>query len=275
MALRDRRGREARPVVDADDSLVERFRRKLLDEIDLAELSKLDATQRRIRLERVMGLLVSREGPVMSTGGRADLIRRVVNDALGLGVLEPLLNDPTITEIMVNGADSIYVERFGRLEKVNTKFTSEAQLMQTIDRIVAGVNRRVDEASPMVDARLPSGERVNVVLPPLTINGPTLTIRRFPRPYPMEELVRRGSVSQSAGELLAALVRARRRLRRHRLRQDDHAERLVGLHQRSRAGDHHRGRRRASAPAGPRHLARVAPCQRGGGRRHQHPRPRP
>jgi pilus assembly protein CpaF len=81
--------------------------------------------------------------------------------------------------------------------------------MQTIDRIVAGVNRRVDEASPMVDARLPSGERVNVVLPPLTINGPTLTIRRFPRPYPMEELVRRGSVSQSAGELLAALVRAR------------------------------------------------------------------
>ncbi|MDX6245598.1 MAG: pilus assembly protein CpaF, partial [Frankiales bacterium] len=123
-------------MVDADDSLVERFRRKLLDEIDLAELSKLDATQRRIRLERVMGLLVSREGPVMSTGGRADLIRRVVNDALGLGVLEPLLNDPTITEIMVNGADSIYVERFGRLEKVNTKFTSEAQLMQTIDRIV-------------------------------------------------------------------------------------------------------------------------------------------
>jgi pilus assembly protein CpaF len=210
MALRDRRvGDARRTLTTTDDTILERFRRRLLDEIDLAELSRLDATQRRVRLERVMGLLVSREGPVMSTGARTELIRRVVNEALGLGVLEPLLADRTITEIMVNGADTIYVERFGRIEQVNARFTSNDQLMQTIDRIVAGVNRRVDESSPMVDARLPSGEGVNVVLPPLSLNGPTLTIRRFPRPFSMEELVRRGTLSQPAADLLAAIVRAK------------------------------------------------------------------
>ena len=210
MALRDRRvGDARRTLTTTDDTILERFRRRLLDEIDLAELSRLDATQRRVRLERVMGLLVSREGPVMSTGARTELIRRVVNEALGLGVLEPLLADRTITEIMVNGADTIYVERFGRIEQVNARFTSNDQLMQTIDRIVAGVNRRVDESSPMVDARLRSGERVNVVLPPLSLNGPTLTIRRFPRPFSMEELVRRGTLSQPAADLLAAIVRAK------------------------------------------------------------------
>ena len=158
MALRDRIARDTRAERPQDGgaeaSLVELFRRKLLEEVDLAELSRLDATQRRVRLERVMGLLVSREGPVMSTRARGDLIRQVVNEALGLGVLEPLLADPTVTEIMVNGADTVYVERFGRLERVPVRFTSNDQLLQTIDRIVAGVNRRVDESSPMADARL-------------------------------------------------------------------------------------------------------------------------
>jgi pilus assembly protein CpaF len=210
VGLRDRRKGDVQVAIDnADDQLIERFRRKLLDEVDLAELSRLDATQRRVRLERVMGLLVSREGPVMSPGARAELIRRVVNEALGLGVLEPLLADPTITEIMVNGAGTIYVERFGRLEQVSARFASEDQLLQTIDRIVAGVNRRVDESSPMVDARLPTGERVNVVLPPLALNGPTLTIRRFPRPFSMEELVRRGTLPQPAADLLQAMVRGK------------------------------------------------------------------
>ena len=123
---------------------------------------------------------------MVSRGGRAleaertRLIRQVIDEAIGLGVLEPLLADPTVTEIMVNGTDKIYVERDGRLQRSEITFADEAQLYQTIDRIVSQVNRRVDESSPMVDARLPTGERVNVIIPPLALKGPTLTIRRFP-----------------------------------------------------------------------------------------------
>ncbi len=210
MALINRLGSTERTTEDeGDQSLVDDFRRKLLEEVDLQELTRLDASQRRARLERVMGLLVSREGPVMSVRARNELVRQVVNDALGLGVLEPLLADPSITEIMVNGHEKIYVERFGRLERVAARFSSEAQLLQTIDRIVAGVNRRVDESSPMVDARLPSGERVNVVLPPLSIDGPQLTIRRFPRPFTMDEFITRGTLSPAIVELLSMCVQAR------------------------------------------------------------------
>ena len=210
MALINRLGSTERTTDDkGDQSLVDDFRRKLLEEVDLQELTRLDASQRRARLERVMGLLVSREGPVMSVRARNELVRQVVNDALGLGVLEPLLADPSITEIMVNGHEKIYVERFGRLERVAAQFSSEAQLLQTIDRIVAGVNRRVDESSPMVDARLPTGERVNVVLPPLSIDGPQLTIRRFPRPFTMDEFITRGTLSPAIAELLAVCVQAR------------------------------------------------------------------
>ena len=115
--------------------------------------------------------MVSREGPVLSTAERARLIRRIVDEAVGLGVLEPLLADDSVTEIMVNGTDEIYVERDGRIERADISFSDEAQLFQTIDRIVSTVNRRVDESSPMVDARLPSGERVNVIIPPLALEG--------------------------------------------------------------------------------------------------------
>ncbi len=193
----------------ADDALVANFREKLLDEIDLTELSKLDLHQRRARLERVMAHLVGREGPLLSSRERNSLIRRVVAEALGLGVLEPLLADETITEIMVNGPDSIFVERLGRIEQANARFVSTEQLLQTIDRIVSTVNRRVDESSPMVDARLRTGERVNVILPPLALDGPVVTIRKFPRPFRMDELVNRGTLDESTSELLAACVRAR------------------------------------------------------------------
>ena len=140
--------------------------------------------------------MVSREGPVLTTAERARLIRRIVDEAVGLGVLEPLLADDSVTEIMVNGTDEIYVERAGRIERADISFSDEAQLFQTIDRIVSTVNRRVDESSPMVDARLPSGERVNVIIPPLALKGPTMTIRRFPRLFTIDELVRIRSMDQ-------------------------------------------------------------------------------
>lgn len=192
-----------------DEHLVAVYRAKLLEEIDLAEMSSLAAADRRVRLERVLGHLISREGPVLSTVERTQLIRRVVDEALGLGVLEPLLADPSITEIMVNGPDAVFVERAGRVEQLPLRFASDEQLMQTIERIVSTVNRRVDESNPMVDARLPTGERVNVIIPPLSLTGPTLTIRRFPRAYTLPELIGMGSLDEHMLMLLSAFVRAR------------------------------------------------------------------
>jgi pilus assembly protein CpaF len=153
--------------------------------------------------------MVSREGPVLSTSERTRLIRQVIDEAIGLGVLEPLLADPTVTEIMVNGTDEIFVERDGRLQRADIRFGDEAQLYQTIDRIVSQVNRRVDESSPMVDARLPSGERVNVIIPPLALHGPTITIRRFPRLFTLEQLVGLASIDRPTERLLRAFVRAK------------------------------------------------------------------
>ena len=212
MGLKDLRADADRHGPDTDrqfESFVERYRQRLLEEINLNELSMLDQGQRRSRLERVLARILSREGPMLSGSERAVLIRRVIDDALGLGVLEPLLADPSVTEIMVNGPNDVYVERAGRLEKVPFAFASEEHLYQAIDRIVSTVNRRVDESSPMVDARLAGGERVNVIIPPLALSGPTLTIRRFPQPIPMSAMIEYGSLDQPAALLLAAMVRAR------------------------------------------------------------------
>ncbi|OEV04798.1 CpaF family protein [Streptomyces oceani] len=194
---------------DSTSALVPTYRAKLLEEIDLAEMSTLAPGERRTRLERVLGHIISREGPVLATQDRDSLIRRVVDEALGLGVLEPLLEDTSITEIMVNGPDQIFVERFGRVERVPVQFASDEQLMQTIERIVSTVNRRVDESNPMVDARLPSGERVNVIIPPLSLTGATLTIRRFPRAYKLDELIDLGTLDEQLMLLLASCIRAR------------------------------------------------------------------
>jgi pilus assembly protein CpaF len=185
------------------------FKRKLLEEVEIAELVKLGPSQRRARLESLVAELLSREGPVLSSAARSRLIRQIVDESLGLGVLEPLLADETITEIMVNGPTEVWIERNGNLSRVDARFTGEAELMQTIDRIVSTVNRRVDESSPMVDARLPSGERVNVIIPPLSLVGPVLSIRRFPRAFTFEQLVRMGTVDPDTADLLRSMVRAR------------------------------------------------------------------
>ncbi len=213
MGLRDLRSNVERAAADEEErqfeGYVERYRKLLLQEINLNELSVLDQAQRRTRLERVLARILSREGPMLSGTERGQLIRRVIDDSLGLGVLEPLLADPTVTEIMVNGPRDVYVERAGRLERAQFAFASEEQLYQAIDRIVSTVNRRVDESSPMVDARLAGGERVNVIIPPLALSGPTLTIRRFPAPIPMHRMVEMGAVDQNTALLLASMVRAR------------------------------------------------------------------
>ena len=212
MALRDRvvqpQGGKRQSAGSRED-LVALYRTRLLNEIDLEEVAGLELAQQRARLERVLSRLLSLEGPVMSPRERAWLIKRVIDDAVGLGVLEPLIADHSVTEIMVNGPEDVFIERSGRIERVPTRFTSDAELYQLIDRIVSSVNRRVDESSPMVDARLPGGERVNVIIPPLALDGPTITIRRFPQPFRLPDLVARNSLPQQAADLLGALVAAR------------------------------------------------------------------
>jgi pilus assembly protein CpaF len=141
---------------------------------------------------------------------RRQIVRDITDDILGYGPLEPLLRDESITEVMVNAFDQIYCERGGKLERTQTAFVDNAHLMRIIDKIVSQVGRRVDEASPMVDARLPDGSRVNAIIPPLALKGPTLTIRKFSRdPYTMNDLISFGSVSPKAAQFLAACVKGK------------------------------------------------------------------
>ena len=138
---------------------------------------------------------------------RRQVTREITDDILGYGPLEPFLHDDTVSEVMVNGQDAIYIERSGKIEHTGATFVDDAHLMRIIDKIVSTVGRRIDESSPMVDARLPDGSRVNAIIPPLALRGPTLTIRKFSRdPYTMDDLINFGSLSPKAAQFLAACV---------------------------------------------------------------------
>jgi pilus assembly protein CpaF len=155
------------------------------------------------------------EGELTQLSGaeRHELVRAISADILGLGPIEPYLADPEVTEVMVNGDDAIYVERAGRLYLTESRFIATEHLRQVIERIVAAVGRRIDESSPMVDARLPDGSRVNAIIPPLAVDGPMLTIRKFAvQAYTAEDFVRLGTLSQSAAEFLDACVRGKRNI---------------------------------------------------------------
>jgi pilus assembly protein CpaF len=141
---------------------------------------------------------------------RRQLVREIADDILGYGPLEPLLRDDSVTEVMVNGSDRIYIERNGKIEHAGVTFVDDAHLLRIIDKIVSQVGRRIDEASPMVDARLPDGSRVNAIIPPLSLRGPTLTIRKFSRdPYTMDDLINFGTLTPKAAHFLAACVQGK------------------------------------------------------------------
>ena len=141
---------------------------------------------------------------------RRDIVRQLTDDILGYGPIEPLLRDDSVTEIMVNAYDRVYVERGGKLERTDVRFVDESHVMRIIDKIVSQVGRRVDEASPMVDARLPDGSRVNAIIPPLALNGPTLTIRKFARdPYSINDLISFGTLTARSAQFLAACVKGK------------------------------------------------------------------
>src|SRR5947208_6763577 len=154
--------------------------------------------------------LVENEATALDPETREVLTARIVRLATGLGPLEPLLADPSVDEVMVNGASEVWVERRGRVERSSAAFESETELMHAIERVLAPLGRRVDEASPMCDARLADGSRVNVVVPPLAVDGTCLTIRRFrPHGFSLDDLVANGTLPVSVAAFLADCVRAR------------------------------------------------------------------
>jgi pilus assembly protein CpaF len=141
---------------------------------------------------------------------RKQIVADIADDILGYGPLEPFLRDDSVTEIMVNGSEKVYIERAGKIERTDAAFVDDAHLMRIIDKIVSQIGRRVDESSPMVDARLPDGSRVNAIIPPLALRGPTLTIRKFSRdPYTMDDLIEFGSITSRAAHFIAACVKGK------------------------------------------------------------------
>ena len=179
---------------------------KLGPELDAAETS----AELEPRVRAVVEEQLAADGTPLAREERERVVGEIVDEVLGLGPLEPLLRDDAVTEIMVNGPHGVFVERHGRIEETRAAFANEAHLMRIIDRIVTQMGRRIDEASPMVDARLPDGSRVNVVIPPLSLCGPTVTIRKFARnPFTIDDLVGFGTLTEKSGEFLAACVQGK------------------------------------------------------------------
>ncbi|HEU5015271.1 MAG TPA: CpaF family protein [Roseiflexaceae bacterium] len=186
-----------------------RVQDRLISELD-PKLDLSNAVRVRRQVEDIFNSILDSESIVLSRAERARMFESIAADILGFGPLEPLLNDPEVSEIMVNGPRQIYVERKGRLEKSDIIFNNDEHVMRVIDRIVAPLGRRIDESSPMVDARLPDGSRVNAVIRPISLVGPVLSIRKFKKEgITVEDMIRFGTLTREMAEFLSACVRAR------------------------------------------------------------------
>ena len=201
---------ESRPARDAYQDLKSRIHRRLLDSLDLSNLARISQEVLESEITRAVEGLVHAESVPLNRLERERLIVEVLHETLGLGPLEPLLDDPHLSDILVNGSQQVYVERFGKLELTDVVFKDDAHLMQIIDRIVSKVGRRVDETSPMVDARLPDGSRVNAIIPPVSLTGPVLSIRRFGKdPLQMKNLLDFQTLTPAMADVMMGAVRAR------------------------------------------------------------------
>jgi pilus assembly protein CpaF len=183
---------------------------KLVDKLDLSRVSDLEGDTLRREIRLVVERLCDTENPLLNRMERERLIDEVLDETFGFGPLEVLLKDPTISDILVNGPHKIYVERRGKMERSDVKFRDNDHLLQIIDRIVSKVGRRVDETSPMVDARLPDGSRVNAIIPPLALDGPSVSIRRFgTNPLKLEDLLNYKAFTPEMAMLMEACIKAR------------------------------------------------------------------
>ena len=197
-------------LLDSYQDLKEKVHRRLLDRLDLTKLDTISRDELRLQVREVVESILASEVSPIAGFNRERLIEEILNETFGLGPLETLLNDPTVSDILVNTHKQVYVERFGKLELTKTVFKDDAHLLHVIDRIVSGVGRRIDESSPMVDARLPDGSRVNAIIPPLAIDGPSVSIRKFSvKAITMDELLRYESLTPAMAEVLKSVVRAR------------------------------------------------------------------
>ncbi len=219
MALRERLiGNNApgsNPVSDSSgqhsfQEMKARLHRTLINRMDLTKLSSLTPDQVHAEVSRLAESVLAQEAMPLSVAERERLVNDVQHELFGLGPLEPLLADPTISDILVNAHNTIYIERRGKLEPTNVRFKDDEHLMRVIERIVSSVGRRIDESSPMVDARLQDGSRVNAIIPPLSIDGPVLSIRRFGAdPLKMAALVENKALTKDIADMLQMVVHAR------------------------------------------------------------------
>ncbi len=223
MALRERLVRETLGVAGAGNGngadsngqqdfqeMKSRLHRALINRMDLTKLAALSQDQVHAEVSRLAETVLAQEGMPLSTSDRDRLINDVQHELFGLGPLEPLLKDSTISDILVNSHKTIYIERKGKLEVTNVAFKDDEHLMRVIERIVSSVGRRIDESSPMVDARLSDGSRVNAIIPPLSIDGPVLSIRRFgTEPLRMNALIENKALTKDIADMLEMCVSAR------------------------------------------------------------------
>ncbi len=221
MKLADRIGRGAPKKTGASEdgfladssedmaSIAQRFHKKILDKLDLASISQLEPEELSERLRSIVEQLIKQERIAMSPEEKDALVSHVLDELVGHGPIEILLNDPSVSDVLVNGYDQVYVERAGKLALTDIRFRDEKHLIHTIQRMVARIGRRIDESSPMVDARLPDGSRVNAIIPPLAVDGAALSIRRFSaKALSGEDLVRSGAMSQDMLNYMHIATRA-------------------------------------------------------------------
>jgi pilus assembly protein CpaF len=198
------------PQEEDYSEIAHRVHQRLLQELDLATIAKMEHSRAREAVETAARSILPTAAPSLYGEQKELVVQRVVDEAVGLGPLEPLLRDPSISEVMVNAPNEVYYERDGIIYESDAHFHDADHIMRIVDRILAPLGRRVDEASPFVDARLPDGSRVNVIIPPLIPRSPTVTVRKFrPDKYTMEDLVANGTLTQALAELLENCVRLR------------------------------------------------------------------
>jgi len=192
------------------DDLVEHYKARLLRDTNLEALTQLSSGERRLRIEQYVSTFMSEEKVIISRHDKELLITRILDESVGFGPLEPLINDPDITEILINGYQEVYVERRGKLQEVKIAFRNDEHVRHIVDRIVAPLGRRIDESSPMVDARLPDGSRVNAVISPISLSGTLVSIRKFRAdPFKVEDLLEFESLNQDMATFLDGVVRSK------------------------------------------------------------------
>lgn len=209
-------GTEETPTLAGSTEMYElksRIHHDLMEQVNLKILDEYDEKTVRGKLEDVIRDLIEKEDTPLNANEKLLLVSDIINEVLGLGPIEPLLDDPTISDILVNTYRQIYIERHGLLEKTPIRFQNDEHLMRIIDKIASSVGRRIDESSPMVDARLADGSRVNAIIPPLAVDGPALSIRKFSvDPYTMRDLLSFKSIAPGMAEFIGAAVKSRRNI---------------------------------------------------------------